>query len=294
MINYTMRHLILLILTFNFLLSSYSQKEYKSLFWKIYGNGLADTSYLYGTMHTKDKRVYQFKNGVLDAFNKSKVYAMELNMDSVNEFEVLQQLIMDSTYSLQTLLTKEEYTFVDQYFKDSLNISLFLFNKIHPIFTSQMIALKDLGNEEEEALDLYFFTEAKRQQKVIVGLEKMEEQINTFKSIPYELQAKELLRAVEDIFNGNALQIDELMEWYIKGDLNKLLELTSENESSTNEMNEIINTVFLIDRNRKMADRSEKYIKKGPTFIAVGAAHLPGEEGVIENLRSKGYTVKAH
>jgi uncharacterized protein YbaP (TraB family) len=286
--KYLLLAAILIIANFN-----YSQQEYKGLFWKVYGNNLSDTSYLYGTMHTQDERVFQFKDGVLDAFNKSIVYAMELNMDSVNEFEVIQQLIMDSTYSLQTLLTKKEYTFVDQYFKDSLNISLFLFNKMYPIFTSQMIALKDLGNEKEEALDLYFFTEAKKQQKIIVGLEKMEDQINTFKSIPYELQAKELLRAVQDIYNGNALQIDELMEWYIKGDLNKLLELTSENESSSNEMNEIINTVFLIDRNHKMADRSEKYIKKGPTFIAVGAAHLPGEEGIIENLRSKGYTVKA-
>ena len=294
MINYTMRNLILLLLSFNFLLSAYSQKEYKSLFWKIYGNGLTDTSYLYGTMHTKDKRVYQFKDGVLDAFNKSKVYAMELNMDSVNQFDVIQQLIMDSTYSLQTLLSEEEYSIVDQYFNDSLNISLFLFNKIHPIFTSQMITLKGLGNEKEEALDLYFFSEAKKQHKFIVGLENMEEQVNTFKCIPYELQAKELFKAVVDIYNGNGQQVDEVMEWYVKGDLNKLLELTTENESSSSEMNEIINKVFLVDRNYKMADRSIKYIKNCSVFIALGAAHLPGEKGVIEILRNKGYTVEAH
>jgi len=42
-----------------------------------------------------------------------------------------------------------------------------------------------------------------------------------------------------------------------------------------------------------MADRAEPYIKKGSTFIAVGAAHLPGKEGVIGLLRKKGYKVIA-
>ena len=66
-------------------LNVFSQGEYQSLFWEISGNGLKDTSYLYGTMHSQDSRIFQFKDGVEAAFNNSDIYAMELNIDSIDE-----------------------------------------------------------------------------------------------------------------------------------------------------------------------------------------------------------------
>jgi hypothetical protein len=49
---------------------------------------------------------------------------------------------------------------------------------------------------------------------------------------------------------------------------------------------------LVTDRNVKMADRIDAFIKKEPTFIAVGALHLPGADGVVALLRKKGYTVE--
>ena len=121
--------LLIIILAYN----NYAQKEYKSLFWKVYGNKLKDTSYLYGTMHTQDKRAFQFKDGVLEAFNRSNIYAMELNVDSINQAVLLKELIMDSSQNLKKLLSSTEYILVDQYFKDSMGLSLFFFDKISPI-----------------------------------------------------------------------------------------------------------------------------------------------------------------
>ena len=134
---------------------------------------------------------------------------------------------------------------------------------------------------------------AKKQNKTTVGLEFMDEQLNAFKSIPYDVQAKELFKAVENAYKGEGQEIDELIEYYLNEDLDKLLELTLNSQFMDEEINIIFKQVFLIDRNHKMAERSIKYMKSGPTFIAVGAAHLPGKEGVIENLRKKGYTVEA-
>ena len=41
-----------------------------------------------------------------------------------------------------------------------------------------------------------------------------------------------------------------------------------------------------------MAKRAEALILENCVFIAIGAAHLPGENGVIELLRKKGYLVE--
>jgi len=287
-----MKKYLIYIVLFVFHTNTFGQNEYKSLFWEISGNGLSEPSYLYGTMHSQDNRVFQFKEGVLDAFNSSKTYAMELNIDSVNQLELMSKLIMDSTYSLKTLLTEEEYKLVEKFFRDSLNQPLFMFEKMQPMFTTQMVSMRDLQTQQTDALDIYFFKEAKKQKKQTIGLEKTVEQIDAFGSIPYELQADGLVDAVKNYGKEEEMSMDSLMEYYVKGDLDKLLEMTSESDQDP-EMTKIFNEVFLVNRNHNMANRAEPFIKNGSTFIAVGAAHLPGEEGVIELLRKKGYTVTA-
>jgi uncharacterized protein len=268
------------------------QEKYNSLFWEISGNGLTKSSYLYGTMHTQDERAFQFKEGVMDAFNHAEIYAMELNMDSVDQVALLSKLIMDSTYSLKTLLTADEYTVVSDFFRDSLGQALFMFEKMQPLFTSQMVTLRDLEAQQADALDIYFFKEAKKQKKQTIGLEKTIEQIDAFSSISYELQAEGLVDAVKNYGNEDELDMDAMMKYYVEGNLDKLLEMTTDPRENA-EMAKIFNDVFLVKRNYNMAERAEPFIKKGITFIAVGAAHLPGEEGIIELLRKKGYKVIA-
>ena len=287
-----MKRTFIFVFLFSSLLS-FSQSKYNSLCWKIYDNGLTDTSYLYGTMHVQDSRVFQFKNGIQEAFNRCEIFALELNMDSVNTFQLMDELIMEPPNRLDSLLTNKEYEMVSQYFKDTLGIGLMIFNKMQPIYTSQLISFEKLKKDQDVALDIYFFNEAKKQNKTTVGLEFMEEQLNAFKSIPYDVQAKELFKAVENAYKGEGQEIDELIEYYLNEDLDKLLELTLNSQFMDEEINIIFKQVFLIDRNHKMAERSIKYMESRPTFIAVGAAHLPGKEGVIENLRRKGYTVEA-
>ena len=269
-----------------------AQEKYNSLFWEISGNGLTNHSYLYGTMHTQDERAFQFKEGVMDAFNQAEIYAMELNMDSVDQSALLSKLIMDSTHSLKTLLTADEYAVVSDFFRDSLGQALFMFEKMQPLFTTQMVALRDLEAQQTDALDIYFFKEAKKQKKQTIGLEKTMEQIDAFSAVPYKLQAKGLVDAVSDYGKEGELEMDVMMKYYVEGNLDKLLEMTTKNEDDE-EMAKIFNDIFLVKRNYNMADRAEPYIKKGSTFIAVGAAHLPGKEGVIGLLRKKGYKVIA-
>lgn len=272
------------------------QEKYNSLFWEISGNGITEPSYLYGTMHTQDERVFQFKEGVMDAFKHAEIYAMELNMDSVDQVALLSKLTMDSTYSLKTLLTEDEYTIVSDFFRDSLGQALFMFEKMQPLFTAQMVAIRDLEAQQTDALDIYFFKAAKKQKKQTIGLEKTMEQIDAFSAIPYELQAKGLVDAVKNYGKEGEEDMDAMMKYYVEGNLDKLLEMTTEydkEDKGDEEMSKIFNDIFLVKRNHNMADRAEPFIKKGSTFIAVGAAHLPGEEGIIELLRKKGYKVIA-
>jgi uncharacterized protein YbaP (TraB family) len=50
---------------------------------------------------------------------------------------------------------------------------------------------------------------------------------------------------------------------------------------------------MITSRNRTMASRAKPFIDAGGAFIAIGALHLPGSEGVVALLREAGYTVTA-
>ncbi len=288
-----MKYFTLIFLSVFYILTCSSQAKYNSLCWKISGNGLKENSYLYGTFHTADKRVFDFKDGVEDAFLNADIYAMELNMDSIDKGRMLAAMVMDSNKTLKTLLTPNDYELVNQFFIDSIGMSLFLFNKMQPFITTQMIATKDLKAEKENALDLYWFTKAKNLGKELVGLETVNEQLNTFKSIPVEKQAIELVNAIKDYGKTDEVNMEKLISVYQSGDLDQLMKIVQQQSQSSAIDQEDFNEKFLFKRNVNMADRVVKYLNKGSVFMAVGAAHLPGENGVIELLRAKGYIVEA-
>ncbi len=287
------KHIILLFLLINGVFVAINgQESYSSLCWKITGNKLEETSYLYGTFHSQDNRVFQFKEGVEEAFQQADIYAMELNMDSVNRSEMLDAMLMDSGQTLKTLLSPKEYDLVNQFFIDSVGMSLFLFNKMQPIITTQIVVTKDLNQEQQNALDLHWFKEAKKLGKELVGLETMKEQVNAFKSIPVKTQAEELVKAVQDYGKQEQMSMDDMLAIYISGDLDSLMTVIDVNAESSSISMEKFNEAFLYKRNVNMANRVEEYLRKGSVFMAVGAAHLPGEKGVIELLRAKGYHVE--
>ena len=50
---------------------------------------------------------------------------------------------------------------------------------------------------------------------------------------------------------------------------------------------------LLISRNFGMRDNALAHLEQGNAFVAVGALHLPGKQGLVSLLREAGYTVTA-
>jgi uncharacterized protein YbaP (TraB family) len=81
---------------------------------------------------------------------------------------------------------------------------------------------------------------------------------------------------------------NEMIEVYKTQNIEKLHQLTVSEDSGIANFED----VFLNNRNQSWIPVIEDLIKKQPTFIAVGAAHLGGNKGVISLLKSKGYIVE--
>jgi uncharacterized protein YbaP (TraB family) len=129
---------------------------------------------------------------------------------------------------------------------------------------------------------------AKEKDMAIEGLETIKYQMSMFDSIPYEDQAKMLVEAVKGGDEEAENTLDEMIELYKNQDIDGLYELIMAEDSDMENFEDIL----LVTRNKNWIPKIEKFASQKPTFIAVGAGHLPGKQGVINLLKAKGYTVR--
>jgi uncharacterized protein YbaP (TraB family) len=120
-----------------------------------------------------------------------------------------------------------------------------------------------------------------------MGLESVQFQATLFDSIPYETQAKDLLNYIDSIDNYKK-STAEMVAVYKSQDLDKLDSLVRKSDPSMNSYMDLL----LYGRNRKWVQQMPNIMMEGTLLFAVGAGHLPGEQGVINLLRQKGFTVK--
>ena len=130
-------------------------------------------------------------------------------------------------------------------------------------------------------------SEAKKVDREIKGLETAEFQAGLFDSIPYKQQAKELLNYIDSIDKFKK-STEELVEVYKKQDLKKIEELTTKSESGLEDYLDLL----VYGRNRRWIQSLNFILRTKPTLIAVGAGHLPGDQGMLSLLKKAGFVVK--
>ena len=261
-------------------------QEAKSLLWEISGNGLSSPSYLYGTMHVADKRVFKFSKSVMPSFEKCGAYAMELDPGATDPMAMLEMMKLKEG-TLQDLFTAEQWDKLDGYFQDKYKQPLSTYNAFSPFFIYSLVLQSQVKNGMGEALDLYFYNQAKEVAKDLYGLETAEEQISAINTMSSEDLVKMLMESIEGKNDGKK-EMKKMLKIYMKGDLEKMSKLAEDAELGDDFESELI-----VLRNHRMAERLQPLIRKKATFVAVGALHLPGDEGVISLLRKDGYTVEA-
>lgn len=259
-----------------------------TLLWEVSGNGLAAPGYLYGTFHLLCKDDIKFSASLKQAVNSASVIYMELDMDDpATLFGGFMMMNMQEGKKLKDLYTADEYKRVENFFKDSLQTGLGLFQRMKPLLLMAMIYPKlmpcnSISGVEEELMKL-----AKEKNKEIKGLETLAFQSSIFDSIPYAEQAAEMLKTIDSL-ERSKVYFDSMMVAYKNQDMKQMELLMNNKEYGMEENQELL----LDNRNRNWADQLKLIMKKETVFVAVGTGHLVGEKGLIALLRKEGYTVR--
>jgi len=268
-------------------ISSGAQELEKGLLWRISGKGLEMPSYLYGTMHATCNATLDAN--ILNAIDNTTQLYLELDMDSPTlTTDMMGGMAMKSGVTISSLVSEEDFKKIDVFLKENLGLSAKILDTYKPFIISSMLLPKQLGCEMQ-SYELELVKHTQMQQEEIYGLESVQEQLTVFDQIPYEEQAKDLVKMVSDNMASSRQELKKLMEIYQRKDLNEMLAYMKQDG---NPIYSNYTNILLDNRNQNWIPKIEKIVKEKPTFFGVGAAHLAGEKGVIMLLRKQGYTVE--
>lgn len=264
-----------------------------SLLWEISGKGLTTPSWLYGTIHLIGKEDFFLTDSTKAFIDRSEMVTFEINMEDMTDLSaqlgLLMQAFMEGGKTLKDLLSEEDYKLVQEHFQE-IGLPLFMFERIKPMFLTVMasgdmsptaMSSGDMLSYEMEIMEL-----AQKTKKKMGGLESMEFQMSVFDSIPYDAQAQMLVESIKSTEAGDE-EFSKMVELYKKQDIQGMVKMMGNDEGISEYEDLLLNT-----RNKNWIPVMGEMMQAQPTFFAVGAGHLGGENGVVALLRKEGYTVK--
>ena len=258
-----------------------------TLLWEISGKGLKIPSYFFGTMHMLCPEDAKLSATMQQVINRVKELYFEVDMDDmVQMFGSLKAMNMKDGTRLQQLLTPEEYARVKKYFEAKTPLPFSMMENYKPMLLSALIEEQALPCKATNGMEMVILEESNKHNLQVKGLETMAFQAGLFDSIPYKEQAEELVKAIDSAHVQKG-SVDSLMQTYRAQDLSMIDKLTNSGQGEEGKYLDLL----LFKRNRNWVEQFDTIAPRGPILFAVGAGHLPGDKGVLELLRKKGYTV---
>ena len=271
------------------------------LLWKVSGNGLIQPSYIIGTHHLAPFSIMDSITGLQKALSETQQVYGELKMSEMQipaTIEKMQKAMMIANDpTLTSLLSPEDFETANKFCKENLMLDLNMAPKLKPAFLLNnvvvMAYVKHIGKfNPQEQLDTFFQSQATQNGKKVDGLETAEFQFNLlFNGSSLQRQAQLLMCTLNNI-DTEVENLKKLTNAYMKQDLSTMLQISEERKGNQCDSSPSEEDAMIYNRNKSWAEKLPAIMKAAPTFVAVGALHLPGEKGLLNLLKKQGYKVE--
>jgi uncharacterized protein len=258
----------------------------KGLLWKI---EMPETpaSFIFGTIHSDDKRVTALPEPVARSLNESKRFVMEAIVDGNALVSMAEVMFFIDDRTLEQVIGRKLYGNTIKALT-ARGLPTQGIEKQKP--WAVMLALSMPTPQTGEYLDLVLQARATRMNKPVSGLETIAEQLSIFNGLSISDQIsllEDTVRSQPDLDR----QFEELHLAWLARDLTAIMALGEKYKPSDERLYRDVMDRLLTQRNLRMVERMEPILKQGGAFIAVGAAHLSGETGLLYRLEKAGYRV---
>ena len=251
------------------------------------------TVYLFGTIHVLRPGVPWQTPEIRAAFDSASDFWMEIeNPDDQSAIvPLIQQHGLSLTRPLSSILTAEEFAQLDVAAK-SIGASgehLNIFKPWLAGLTLSVAPLAKAGYDPASGVELTLKSQAEAAGKTVHGFETLSDQIGVLAGLPEADQLVFLRSTLED-YGDAVVMIDAMVQAWAAGDVAALDRLVVEDMKDESA---VIYRALLVDRNADWVEQIQGILAgSGDVFIAVGAAHLAGDDSVQAMLRTKGVTVE--
>ena len=276
------------------------------LLYKIAGNGLEKPSYIIGTYHLAPATFVDSIPGANEALVAVEQVCGELDMRDAespdNKRKLQAAMFLPDGQKLKDVLTADEWDKLNTYMQGVLGTDLnnpllsMQMGKMNPfaIMTQlQLVQYMKLtpGFNPLELIDNYFQTKATRAGKSVIGFETVDFQIEVLYGMDLERQKKQLFCMIDNS-EYTLEMMKSLTDAYFSQNMAAVLAVSEEKEGNDCDSTPEEDDALIYNRNAAWAEKIPAIVADKSTLFVVGAAHLPGERGVLELLRVKGYTIE--
>lgn len=256
-------------------------------------------NYVVGTMHMGNAHIKDLSDKVISAYKEMDALAVEV--DTIGYTLDINKYLISNGNTIDTLVS------------ENLNKKLEDFSSKHTFFPYEQYKSFKLGLITDllasalymelgymtEGVDRYFLNLAHNENKEIISIETIESQEAFLDAYSDELYMY-MIEDTIDTYEEQKELIKKLYDAYLAGDAKKIKEVVNSEEEFDDEKVsdklkselEAYQKALYDDRNIVMASAIESYLKDDKNvFVAVGAAHVVSDNGIVELLKEKGYKI---
>lgn len=250
------------------------------------------TLYLFGTVHVLRPTTAWGSPRVDAAFDSADQIWFEISNpdDQAALMPLIQQHGISPDRPLSSLLTAEEMTALNAA-AAAAGLPAGQIDIFRPWFAGLALSVAPLvraGYDPQSGVELVLKARAEAAGKPIQGLETIDKQIGILAGMP-EADQLAFLRSLLESWEDATVEVDRMVEAWASGDVATLAAVAVDDmQSETPELY----GALLVRRNTDWADQIQTLLEgSGTIFMAVGAAHLAGDDSVQEILEDRGVTV---
>lgn len=301
-----MRFLFLLLITFAFPAAAFdacapdAKTNYEPVA-KRYTKGLmfriekcnVEPSRILGTMHTDNPSTIKHMSYAFDALATSKVAVFEIITGEHTQKEIVGYMLYPPEQKglLEAAGQVRFGRLVSLLHESQPNFQPAFVNRYRPWAASVLLSFPPMV-ADGVVLDEKLQNFAKEKNIPAKGLETVDAQFKAFTQMSLSQQLSMLDDSInrnDDIKAMNA----KLFTQYRRGDLIKIDTLGDESfeDVEDKDLADQLKQTLLIDRNAHMSEAMQSYLDAGDAFVAIGALHLWGDEGVLARLEKAGYFI---
>lgn len=268
------------------------QADGENFLWKVTKG--AESAYVMGSIHAGTEALYPLDPSLLAAFEASEVLAVEA--DVVKGLMAAQMFVMKhGVYTDGSSVEAELSAELVAKLKETLAGGLMpwdVLKRMKPWVLYVMLTekvIQEAGASVQLGLDMHFYKLAKEREMPIKEMESVEFQLNLMKSLGAELSSELLDKSLNDLKEAKTT-MDQLFKDWQSGNLAGMQKLVDEMKGPGLEK---FHEAFLVKRNVGMVEKIKTYAKSGQLhFVIAGAAHFPGEDGILALLKAAGYNIE--